>query len=96
MSTRTELPWDLIASDIDNAIRKYCKGDYLSSKSLAKKILDGDPDGYPYLLTRKSSVKMVTARITMSCRKRGWVQWSGNGDGGRTSRVFVIPKEVRG
>ena len=96
MSTRTELPWDLIASDIDNAIRKYCKGDYLPSKSLAKKILGDDPGGYPYLLTCKSSVKLVAMRITISCRKRGWVQWSGNGDGGRTTRVFVIPKEVRG
>jgi hypothetical protein len=96
MSIRTELPWDLIAADIDRAIRTYCKGEFLPSKNLARKIIETNPGDYPTLVEPYASLKMVTGWITMSCRKRGWKEWSGNGASKTTGlKVFVIPKEVR-
>lgn len=98
MTTRTELPWNLIAADIDKAIRKYCKGDYLPSKNLAKKVLEDyyRSEEYPNLVSDLPSLKSTTARITMSCRKRGWKEWSGNGERKTTgSKVFVIPQDIK-
>ena len=97
--TTGALPWDLIASDIDNAIRMHCKGDYLHSKNLARKVLEDyyRSEKFPNLVSNHPSLKATTARITMSCRKRKWVEWSGNGvkKGSSGTKVFVISKEVR-
>lgn len=83
------LDWPAIHREVNAAVRASAKSRYISTKQLAKYILENQ-HLYP---TVASTVKCTTARCTMSLNQQGWKLWSSERMGGN-QKVFVIPEEV--
>ncbi len=94
MSTRTELPWPIIHTQVNHAAKTFLKSNFVPSRQLAKYIIQ-NPDDYPNLINHRHSIRCIASRITMSAKKQGWKEWTA-GDTNGGNRVFIMPDEVRG
>jgi len=90
MSTQHELPWGKIHKEVDRAIPLCTKTQFVSTRSLAEFIME-TPEKYP---TTVGTLKCTISRITLSIRRRGWIPFTSDNNGGK-SKVFVIPEPLR-